>query len=570
MKKNFQVVVYDVHPQVTLVRDFIGYSDRYTVLEKEAESNFETDLAYLRSLDPVNWRENDHYAVLGLGKQRFRASDDDIRKACNLSIEVYILVAFEILGNTSRRFAFDCVDEISIDDSLPTVEEVKEDFFLHLRPAFQRNARWSKHQPLPDLGSHSSTFVEVEHFYSKWENFETIRDFSYLDEEEKDKGENRDHRRYIDKQNKGERAKRRAADTKRIRTLVEMARSHDPRLKAEQERLKREKEAKKAAKVEMVRQQQEEKLARIRMEQEIVERQRQEAEDEKRVTAERVKKERETEKAFLKDQRKRLKKNVFETNCYFNVDKLPTDSHEFEDHKIEITHEVEILCHALSGLELANFAEKLENLVSAEQKRELLKQEVDAHKKASVKETLKTADAAENGNASCATSKWSLEATQALIKAINLFPAGTNKRWEVIAQFVNQLIPGGGFSSREVLRHAKSLSSDDSNVKQETNSKAYENFSSSVKKSECCAEITTAIEAESIRPWTSEEQKILEKALKTVTPSTLLPSEDRWQKIADLVGTRTRKECMLRFKMLAEQVKAKKAAISATEAKFSR
>lgn len=37
---------------------------------------------YLKSLDPRNWKEQDHYAVLGLRKKRYKASEDDIRRAC--------------------------------------------------------------------------------------------------------------------------------------------------------------------------------------------------------------------------------------------------------------------------------------------------------------------------------------------------------------------------------------------------------------------------------------------------------------------------------------------------------
>jgi len=34
------------------------------------------------TLDPTSWKEQDHYALLGLGKTRYRASPQQIRKAC--------------------------------------------------------------------------------------------------------------------------------------------------------------------------------------------------------------------------------------------------------------------------------------------------------------------------------------------------------------------------------------------------------------------------------------------------------------------------------------------------------
>lgn len=61
--------------------------------------------------------------------------------------------------------------------------------------------------------------------------------------------------------------------------------------------------------------------------------------------------------------------------------------------------------------------------------------------------------------------------------------------------------------------------------------------------------------AEVSRPWTVIEQRALEQALKTY-PSNAgdSGSDDRWQLIANVVGTRTRRECIIRCKELAEQV----------------
>ncbi len=51
------------------------------------------------------------------------------------------------------------------------------------------------------------------------------------------------------------------------------------------------------------------------------------------------------------------------------------------------------------------------------------------------------------------------------------------------------------------------------------------------------------------------EQRALEKALRNNPARPNEPPAERWQRIADEVGTRTRRECMLRFKDLAEQVR---------------
>ncbi len=66
-----------------------------------------------------------------------------------------------------------------------------------------------------------------------------------------------------------------------------------------------------------------------------------------------------------------------------------------------------------------------------------------------------------------------------------------------------------------------------------------------------------------VKPWTPEEQQLLEQALKTY-PSSL--GAARWDKIAACIPDRSRKDCMKRYKELAEIVRAKKAAQAAAAA----
>jgi hypothetical protein len=46
------------------------------------EELFEDDIEYLKSLDPKEWKTQDHYRVLGLTTKRIKASEDDIKRAC--------------------------------------------------------------------------------------------------------------------------------------------------------------------------------------------------------------------------------------------------------------------------------------------------------------------------------------------------------------------------------------------------------------------------------------------------------------------------------------------------------
>ena len=47
-------------------------------LEEEEEG----DQVDPSTLEPTRWKEQDHYALLGLGRTRYRASPQQIRKAC--------------------------------------------------------------------------------------------------------------------------------------------------------------------------------------------------------------------------------------------------------------------------------------------------------------------------------------------------------------------------------------------------------------------------------------------------------------------------------------------------------
>lgn len=156
-----------------------------------------------------------------------------------------------------------------------------------------------------------------------------------------------------------------------------------------------------------------------------------------------------------------------------------------------------------------------------------------------------------------------------MIKAVNLFPAGTNQRWEVVANFINQhstSSTGVMRDAKEVLAKAKDLQSTDfskSSLKEQANKKAYDNFVAEKKTKESVEDrmpavterldhpISNGVNSEQkdskkeSQPWTPAEQKLLEQALKTY--STSMP--DRWDQIAACIPTRTKKECMRRYKV---------------------
>ena len=146
----------------------------------------------------------------------------------------------------------------------------------------------------------------------------------------------------------------------------------------------------------------------------------------------------------------------------------------------------------------------------------------------------------------------------------------------MVAQFINQHTksPEITRSAKETLGKAKEMQQGDfhlSTLKEEVNKKAYENLEKQKKRevkvddAEASTRTESAAEAQGLNmaPWTNEEQKLLEQALKTY-PASL--GAERWDKIASCVPDRSKKDCMRRYKELAELIRAKKAAQAAAAA----
>lgn len=562
----------------------------------EEEIEFEDDIVYLRSLDPKEIKDQDHYRVLGLTSVRIKATAEQVKKAHRFKVLKHhpdkrraageevrddddyftcITKAAEILSNPVKRRAFDSVDP-TFDDSVPP--EIKSgdkvrDFYADFATAFERNSRWSAKKHVPKLGDDSTSRDRVDKFYRFWYEFESWREFSYLDEEDKEGGSDRYERRWIEKNNRIERAEKKREEMRRIRKLVDNAYNSDPRVARFKEADRAEKAERKRARAEAARARKEEE-ERLRKEEEAREKkEREEKEAAERSKLEAARKEKEAAKKILKKERKALRTICKDANFF-------SDS---EDERVRHMTDVDRLCEILGSEQLVELNAALEKERQADAKKSVflsavsrLNSRQEEEKRRMVEQSSKGASGGggERGGGK-GGNNWSSDEMALLIKAVNLFPAGTNQRWEVVANFVNQhtKTPEIRRHAKETLSKAKELQSGDfhlSQMKEETNKRAYENLEKQKKRdvkveTEASKRTETAAEMQglNVTPWTEDEQKLLEQALKTYPASV---GAERWDKIAGCVPNRSKKDCMRRYKELAEIVRAKKAAMAAAAA----
>ncbi|KLO15514.1 DnaJ-domain-containing protein [Schizopora paradoxa] len=234
----------------------------------------------LLALDPKEWKKQDHYAVMGLSHLRYKATEDQIKIAHRKKVLKHhpdkkagaagqtnddaffkcIQKALEVLSNPERRRQFDSIDPYYMDmesetpspaEAKKAVDKSSKEFFRIFAPIFEREARFSKTQPVPLLGEPNDGKDAVESFYDFWYNFDSWRSFEYMDKEVNEGSDNRDDKRYTEKKNKAERARRKKEDNARVRTLVDLALSVDPRIKRIKQEEKDAREAKKKGKGKM-------------------------------------------------------------------------------------------------------------------------------------------------------------------------------------------------------------------------------------------------------------------------------------------------------------------------------
>ncbi|KAI1790058.1 DnaJ-domain-containing protein [Ganoderma leucocontextum] len=272
---NLTFEEHDKHAEEERKR-LVALNGSGAVVEDDLGVGDEEETEDLLLLDPKEWKKQDHYAVLGLSHLRYLATGDQIKIAHRKKVLKHhpdkkagqvgdsnddaffkcIQKAFEVLTNPERRRQFDSVDPYYdlLQDDVPTQSQVTKHknpekyFFQAFTPVFEREARFSRKQPVPMLGSYDESKGTVSAFYDFWYNFDSWRSFEYLDKEVNEGSDNRDDKRYTEKKNKSERARRKKEDTARLRAIVDTALAVDPRIKRIRQEEKEAREAKKKGK----------------------------------------------------------------------------------------------------------------------------------------------------------------------------------------------------------------------------------------------------------------------------------------------------------------------------------
>lgn len=155
--------------------------------------------------------------------------------------------AFEILSDPTKRRQYDSSKEF--DDTVPTFfNKLSGDFYAKFCGVFERNARFSNVKPVPSLGDENTPVSEVRQFYRFWKGFDSWRDplaDAQLNGEEicnLEEAECREERRWMEQENARIARRFKKAETERVQGLVQLAFENDPRLLADAEARRVEKE----------------------------------------------------------------------------------------------------------------------------------------------------------------------------------------------------------------------------------------------------------------------------------------------------------------------------------------
>ncbi|KAG7291943.1 hypothetical protein NEMBOFW57_001972 [Staphylotrichum longicolle] len=348
---------------------------------KKVEDNDDSEISepedpMMLQRDAKDWKSQDHYKVLGLSKYRYKATEEQIKRAHRKKVLKHhpdkkaaagradddnffkcIQKATEVLLDPTKRRQFDSVDE-EADVEPPTKKQLANGKFYKLWGAvFKSEARFSKKRGVVE---------DVENFYNFWYNFDSWRTFEYLDEDVPDDNENRDQKRHMERKNANARKKKKAEDNARLRKLLDDCSAGDERIKRfrqeasaakNKKRLEREAAEKQAAEDARLKKEAEAKAAK-------------EAEEKAKSDRDAAKKAKEAAKNAVKKNKRVLRGSVKDANYFASGDASAATIDA-------VLGDVELVQAKIDPDEIAALAAKLNGLTVADEIKSVWKGEVE-------------------------------------------------------------------------------------------------------------------------------------------------------------------------------------------------
>ncbi|XP_074592130.1 uncharacterized protein LOC141847921 [Curcuma longa] len=553
-------------------------------------------------------KQKDHYTLLGLGHLRFLATEEQIRKSYRETALKYhpdkqtalifaeeteearqtkkdeieshfkaIQEAYEVLIDPDKRRIYDSTDEF--DDDIPT-DCAPQDFFKVFGPVFMRNGKWSVNQPIPSLGDDNTPIEDVDSFYNFWYTFKSWREFPHADDFDLEQAESRDHKRWMERQNSKLRERARKDEYARVRTLVDNAYKRDPRILRRKEEEKAEKQRKKEEKS-MAKKLHEEEAQRA------AEEERQQKEEEERKIAEAAliqKRMKEKEKKLLRKERNRLR-TLSAPLISDNLLGLSDDIVESICMSF-VVESLRLLCDNMDGKEKMDKAKLLKDASDAMKLSGNIQtigslQDHDLKPNGTTTAQVKVVHTANNFEKK--DKPWGKEEIEMLKKAMQKYPKGTSRRWEVISEYI-----GTGRSVEEILKATKTVL-----LQKPDSGKAFDSFLENRKPVQTISSpLSTRVEVAEVSPiekkidgvssttppkqststkgsekpveplpsaleqdtWSEAQERALIQALKTFPKD----ANQRWERVAAAVPGKTMVQCKKKFALMKESFRNKK------------
>ena len=419
--------------------------------------------------------------------------------------------AYEVLLDPEKRKKYDST--IQFDDTIPKEKEYNDkEFFRIFGPVFLKNSIWSKKKPVPKIGDLETPLEKVKKFYKFWSNFQSWRDFSVEGEYNIEEASSRYEKRQMLKENRKMKANLLKEEKIRIDKLTQLAYKCDPRIKAEEEKLRKIRE--------------EEKKLRI------IQKQKEKEEEEKRKLE--IRKLHEEEERKKQEILNKEKEDLI--NQFLNMGK-----------ELNINLDNEDVFSFKLNFKVSKVKEILEKCNNIKEEKERKKLFINLSRHEFAMKIKSEEDELKENNLI-----WTKEEMFALQKGVKKFPAGTKNRWDKIREIVKTK------SNDDIIQMTRYLTINpnihiDGDVNLGNLLKKDLNRENHEKKDE--KQNDKKDKENPTINWNAEEQKLLEDALKKYPSS--LPANERWTNIAKYVG-KTKKQCVERYKYLASLVKKNK------------